>query len=69
MEHFSISLIKQPFHLARFAENHVWPQSLAYLADIFSRINELNLSVQCLDMSVFSMKDKIESMTKKLQFW
>jgi hypothetical protein len=35
--------IKEPFHLARCAENHVWLQSLAYLADIFSRINQLNL--------------------------
>jgi hypothetical protein len=31
--------IKEPFNLARCAENKVWLHSLAYLADIFSRIN------------------------------
>jgi hypothetical protein len=61
--------IKQPFHLARWAENHVWLQSLAYLADIFSTINELNLYLQGLDISVFSVQDKTESMMKLLQFW
>jgi hypothetical protein len=39
------------------------------LADIVSRINELNLSLQGLDLSVFSVQDKIESIMKKLQFW
>jgi hypothetical protein len=39
------------------------------LADVFSRINELNLSLQGLDISVFSVQDKIESIMKKLQFW
>jgi hypothetical protein len=48
--HLFFFVIKQSFNLARYAENHVWLQSLAYLADIFSRINELNLSLQCFDM-------------------
>jgi hypothetical protein len=39
------------------------------LADIFSRINEFNLSLQGLNISVFSVQDKIESMMKKEQFW
>jgi hypothetical protein len=39
------------------------------LADIFSRINELNLFLQGLDVSVFSVQDKIESIMKKLQYW
>jgi hypothetical protein len=34
-----VSFNKEPFHLARCEENHVLLQSLAYLADIFSRIN------------------------------
>uniref|UniRef100_A0A8C3HDY0 Uncharacterized protein n=1 Tax=Chrysemys picta bellii TaxID=8478 RepID=A0A8C3HDY0_CHRPI len=48
-----------PFHLASCMENNVWLQSLAYLADIFSRINDLNLSLQGLNITVFN----------KLQFW
>jgi hypothetical protein len=64
-----VFFIKEPFYLARCAENHVWLQSLAYLADIFSRINELNLSLQGLDINVFSVQGKIESMMEKSQFW
>uniref|UniRef100_A0A674J7L1 HAT C-terminal dimerisation domain-containing protein n=1 Tax=Terrapene triunguis TaxID=2587831 RepID=A0A674J7L1_9SAUR len=58
-----------PFHLASCVENNVWLQSLAYLADIFSRINDQNLSLQGLNITVFSVQDQVESMIKKLQFW
>ncbi|XP_065254448.1 zinc finger BED domain-containing protein 5-like [Emys orbicularis] len=58
-----------PFHLASYMENNVWLQSLAYLADIFSRINDLNLSLQGLNITVFNVQDRVESMIKKLQFW
>jgi hypothetical protein len=51
-----VVFIKEPFHLARCAENHVWLQSLAYLADIFSRINELNMSLQGLDIAIVSVR-------------
>jgi hypothetical protein len=51
--------MKEPFHLVRYVENQVLFQSLAYLTDIVSRINELNLSLQGLDISVFSVQDKI----------
>jgi hypothetical protein len=64
----AVFCIKEPFHLARCAENHVWLRSLAYLADIFSRINELNLSLHGLGIRFFSVQDKTESIMKKLQF-
>jgi hypothetical protein len=64
-----VSFIKEPFNLTRCAENDVWFQSLIYLADIFSIINELNLSLHGLIISVFSVQGKIESTMKKLQFW
>uniref|UniRef100_A0A674JCF8 HAT C-terminal dimerisation domain-containing protein n=1 Tax=Terrapene triunguis TaxID=2587831 RepID=A0A674JCF8_9SAUR len=57
-----------PFHLASCMENNVWLQSLAYLADIFSRINYLNFSLQGLNVTVFNVQDRVESMIKKLQF-
>uniref|UniRef100_A0A452GFY1 DUF4371 domain-containing protein n=1 Tax=Gopherus agassizii TaxID=38772 RepID=A0A452GFY1_9SAUR len=58
-----------PFHLASCMENNVWLQSLAHLADIFSRINDLNLSLQGLNITVFNVQERVESMIKKLQFW
>uniref|UniRef100_A0A8C0IJU4 DUF4371 domain-containing protein n=1 Tax=Chelonoidis abingdonii TaxID=106734 RepID=A0A8C0IJU4_CHEAB len=58
-----------PFHLASCMENNVWLQKLAYLADIFSRINYLNLSLQGLNVTVFNVQERAESLIKKLQFW
>ncbi|CAM4384752.1 unnamed protein product [Lepidochelys kempii] len=58
-----------PFHLASCMENNVWLQSLPDLADIFSRINYLNLSLQGLSITVFNVQEQVESMIKKLQFW
>uniref|UniRef100_A0A8C3RXN0 Uncharacterized protein n=1 Tax=Chelydra serpentina TaxID=8475 RepID=A0A8C3RXN0_CHESE len=47
----------------------VFFQHLAYLADIFSRINDLNLSLQGLNIIVFNVQERVESLIKKLQFW
>lgn len=41
---------------------------LAYLADIFSALNELNLSLQGVSVTV-NTQDRIEAMIKKLRFW
>jgi hypothetical protein len=36
------------------------------LADTFSRINDINLSLQCSNATVFNMWDRVESFIKKL---
>uniref|UniRef100_A0A8D8QMM1 Zinc finger MYM-type protein 6 n=1 Tax=Cacopsylla melanoneura TaxID=428564 RepID=A0A8D8QMM1_9HEMI len=41
-----------------------WLQSLAYLSDIFSQINKLNLSLQ-MNCNIFQVSSKIEAMKKK----
>lgn len=41
---------------------------LAYLVDIFSALNELNLSLQGVSLTVFNTQDRIEAMIKKLRF-
>ncbi|XP_063786022.1 zinc finger BED domain-containing protein 5-like [Pseudophryne corroboree] len=46
-----------------------WLALLAYLADIFDRLNVLNTSLQGQEMTVFSYTDKIESWIKKLSLW
>uniref|UniRef100_A0A8D8TWW8 Zinc finger BED domain-containing protein 5 n=1 Tax=Cacopsylla melanoneura TaxID=428564 RepID=A0A8D8TWW8_9HEMI len=45
-----------------------WLQSLAYLSDIFSQINKLNLSLQ-MNCNIFQVSSKIEAMKKKIDFW
>ncbi|XP_063302509.1 zinc finger BED domain-containing protein 5-like [Pelobates fuscus] len=43
---------------------------LTYLADIFSKLNELNLYLQGMDGSdIFAVHDKIRGFTKKISLW
>lgn len=42
---------------------------LAYLADLFSKVNELNLSLQGANTTIFNLLDKVLSFKRKLQFW
>lgn len=46
-----------------------WLTMAAYLADIFSALNELNLGLQGRDNNIFQVDDKIETMLKKLDLW
>ena len=41
---------------------------LAYLADIFGKLNELNASLQGTNINPFIVMDKVNAMVKKLQF-
>ena len=45
----------------------VWLSKLAYLADIFRFLNELNLSLQGATVDIFQVSDKINSTVRKLQ--
>ena len=42
---------------------------LCYLADLFKKLNELNLSLQGKSTNVFSLKSKIGTFIKKLSIW
>ena len=39
------------------------------MSDIFSRLNETNLSLQGRDVTVFTARNKTLSASHKLQFW
>lgn len=58
-----------PFQLSSCLFDILWLQKLAYLADIFCKLNELNLSLQGADVTIFIVHDKIEAMLKKFNFW
>ena len=48
--------------------DELWLMRLAYLADIFGKLNELNASLQGKNINPFIVMDKVNSMVKKLQF-
>uniref|UniRef100_A0A8C1P216 DUF4371 domain-containing protein n=1 Tax=Cyprinus carpio TaxID=7962 RepID=A0A8C1P216_CYPCA len=60
---------ENPFDLASSMHDEDFLKRLAYLADIFSALNELNLSLQGVSVTVFNTQDRIEAMIKKLRFW
>ena len=45
----------------------VWLLKLAYLADVFRFLNELNISLQGATVDIFQVSDKINSTVRKLQ--
>ncbi|CAG9814705.1 unnamed protein product [Phaedon cochleariae] len=55
-------------HAAHF-DDFGWLTMAAYLADIFSALNDLNLGLQGRDNNIFQVEDKIETMIKKLNLW
>ena len=60
-------LIDKKIDLFHYFQDKKWVASLAYLSDIFSYINELNLKLQGPDTTIFNAWNKIESFTKKLE--
>lgn len=57
------------FELSSRITDIKWLQCLAYLADVFSSLNELNLSLQGTSVTVISLYDKIQAKLNKIQFW
>lgn len=46
-----------------------WLIKLAYLFDIFNKLNETNLGLQGKETSIFQANDKIKALIGKLDFW
>lgn len=46
-----------------------WLIKLAYLADIFSKLNEVSKSLQGKSTTTFMVRDKMTSLKNKLNFW
>jgi hypothetical protein len=62
-------LLDKQFHLSDRLNDCSWLVKLAYLSDIFSHLNNLNISLQGEKVTVFLVEDKIEAMIKKLELW
>ncbi|XP_047480177.1 SCAN domain-containing protein 3-like [Penaeus chinensis] len=54
---------------ATFFENTTWVAQVAYLTDIFSKLNELNMSLQGKDTNILNLYDKVAGFQKKLGLW
>ena len=55
--------------LASIMADKIWLSKVAHLADIFNKLNELNLSLQGRNLNILFSHDKIEAFKKKLDIW
>lgn len=55
--------------LAKYLSNITWLHQLAYLADIFTKLNALNLAMQGRSVTVLTTADKVSAMKLKLKVW
>ncbi|XP_073337223.1 zinc finger BED domain-containing protein 5-like [Pagrus major] len=55
--------------LVKHMEDAKWVAMLAYLSDIFDRINTLNTSLQGKECHVFLAHDQVSAFRKKLDLW
>ncbi|XP_067133148.1 zinc finger BED domain-containing protein 5-like [Centruroides vittatus] len=52
-----------------FLQNNECMLLLAYLADVFSHLNELNVNLQGHDKNILLVTDKVHTFIKKLDIW
>jgi len=52
-----------------FLVGDMWLSILAYLSDVFSKLNELNLSLQGNSLTLLNAHDKIKGFERKLGLW
>ncbi|KAF4022008.1 hypothetical protein G4228_013688 [Cervus hanglu yarkandensis] len=55
--------------LAKYFFDEEWVAKVAYLSDIFSLLNGLNLSLQGTMTTLFNLYNKIDMLKKKLKMW
>ncbi|XP_028660398.1 zinc finger BED domain-containing protein 5-like [Erpetoichthys calabaricus] len=61
--------LKDSSSLAEKFEDVSWVCRLGYLADVFKKLNELNVSLQGYGHKIFTMEEKVSAFHKKLYFW
>lgn len=64
-----VFLVDSKPELSTFFSDEKWLVKLAYLADIFSHLNVLNLSLQGPDKTVLYVQDRVNAFIKKLSVW
>ncbi|GFS47698.1 zinc finger BED domain-containing protein 5 [Trichonephila inaurata madagascariensis] len=61
--------IGHTFELSDRLNNMAWLSTLAYLADIFGKLNELCLALQGKQVNTLQTKDKLVAFSRKIKFW
>ena len=56
------------FKLADGLENDLWVSKLIYMVNIFSKFNEIYLSLQKNETNIFRTQDNMPSFSRKLQY-
>ncbi|XP_061589540.1 SCAN domain-containing protein 3-like [Cololabis saira] len=62
-------LTEKKYHLAHHFANTKFTAKLAYLSDIFSLLNQLNISLQGRTSNIFVVPDKVQAFKRKLALW
>ena len=63
-------LLKQNKHeFYKHLEDYHWIAKLAYMADIFEHMNELNIKMQGISKNILTFSDKLRGFQKKLLLW
>jgi hypothetical protein len=61
--------VEHNFFLSHCFSSSTWLHKLAYFAHIFMKVNELNLSLQGNNGSIFTVRDKISPFQGQLEFY
>ena len=69
MDELKDFLLQENNDLAAYLSENEFLLKLAYLCDVFAKLNKLNVSMQGLDKNVLDISDKIEAFIKKLSLW
>ena len=62
-------LLQHGSSFARLFENSAWLVQLAYLADIFGKLNELNLCLQGKSTDILNLYDNVGGFQKNIDLW
>ena len=68
-EEIIIFLLDKICDLVQYFKDIDWNMKLCYLADIFQLLNELNLSLQGTQKTMFHSYSNIEGQKKKIKLW
>ena len=62
-------LKKRDYDLSKEIESQEFNQMLAYLSDIFTRMNDLSVSMQEKNISILKCREKLNAFKEKLHLW
>jgi len=65
----SYFLIERQSSLSKHFDSIEFVHGLAYLTDIFSHLNELNISIQGKEVTIMDVSEKINAFVSKISLW